>query len=347
MSAAPARAGVLTFGEIHTGLLQNSAALSSDRVSALLDLVVGERVRRFERPIAHAVSPDQLTGVDCLLPSSSRRSTRSIGTVTSHFSVTGGHLVQGSAYTTVGPAHQHGLRLPWSHYLARPGTVEPIGRVKPLDVAEGFLEGVRTAATIDVGAISSRGIDTIQASRVLDRRRPFTSSRTVMRWAVLPAPAGSNSASFSIESKTVRTLLIHLGHGTGGPAPVQAILTLCEELALHDWLLTTVLTLLDRSLDAPAGRSDSTWLRLAVEFLLHLWMPGARLDPALLPLSESLDGRAKLSEQWRTSVGRIRDHLNLRTMALLEAARAPEGTAIPREQATFTSARPGPPPAAA
>src|SRR5690349_15857270 len=80
-NAAPARAGVLTFGEIHTGLLQNSTALSGDRVSALLDLVVGERVRRFERPIAHTVSPDRLTGVDCGLPASSGRSTRGIGTV--------------------------------------------------------------------------------------------------------------------------------------------------------------------------------------------------------------------------------------------------------------------------
>src|SRR5689334_23263848 len=109
--APPARAGVLSFGEIHTGLLQNSTALSSERVSELLDLVVGERVRRFERPVTHAVSPDKLTGVDCVLPSSSGRNTRGIGTVVSRLTVTGGHVVQGSSYARVEQVHRHGRRL--------------------------------------------------------------------------------------------------------------------------------------------------------------------------------------------------------------------------------------------
>lgn len=349
-NAAPARAGVLTFGEIHTGLLQNSTALSGERASALLDLVVGERVRRFDRPIAHVVSPDKLTGVDCALPSA-RRNTRGIGTVISHLSITGGHLVQGSAYATVEPVHRHGLRLPWSHYLARPGTLEPIGKANAADIAEGFLDGTRGPATLDIGAISGRGIDELQASKILDRKRPFRSTRSVLRWAVLPAPAGSNSATFSIDSKTVRSLLLHVDDETAAGLPADALLTLCEGLALHDWLLTTVLSLLDRSLETPGNRPHLVAkLHPAVEFLLHLWMPEARVDAALLPLWESLDTKASLTKQWRASVDRIRDQLNLSTVGLLEAAvEAAERavTAARETSAVLERLRPGQPPAAA
>jgi hypothetical protein len=351
-NAAPARVGVLTFGEIHTGLLQNSTALSGERASALLDLVVGERVRRSERPIAHVVSPDRLTGVDCSLPSSStRRTTRGIGTVISHLTLTGGHLVQGSAYATVEPVHRHGLRLPWSHYLARPGTLEPIGKANADDIAEGFLDGARAPNMLDIGAISGRGVDELQASRMLDRKRPFRSSRSVLRWAVLRAPAGANSASFSIDSKTVRSLLLHVDDETFAELPADALLALCEGLALHDWLLTTVLSLLDRSLETPGNRPHLVAkLHPAVEFLLHLWMPEARVDAALLPLWESLDGKANLTKQWRTSVDRIRDQLNLSTVGLLEAAveAAERAVAAARETtAVLERARPGKPPAAA
>jgi hypothetical protein len=327
---------VLTFGEIHTGLLQNSTALPSDRVSALLDLVVGERVRRSERPTAHVVSPDRLTGVDCSLPSATHRDTRAIGTVISHLAITGGHVVQGSAHVTVVPVHRHGLRLPWSHYLARPGTLEPIGKLSPDDVAEGFLAGARRPITLDAGAISARSIDEIQASRLLDRKRPLRTSRTMLRWAVLPASAGGNSASFSIDSKTVRTLLIHSDEHTS-----STVETLCEDLALHDWLLTTILTLLDKSLDTPGSRAQRVKkLHPAVEWLLHLWMPAARVDESLRPLWESLDARSGFSQQWRTSVDRIRDQLNLSTMTLLEEA----GEAAERAAAAAASSPAGPRP---
>lgn len=344
-SAEPAHAGVLTFGEIHTGLLQNSTALPSDRVSALLDLVVGERVRRSERPIAYAASPDRLTGVDCSLPAASLRDTRAIGTVLSHLTITGGHVVQGSALTTIVAVHRHGLRLPWSHYLARPGQLEPIGKLNPADVAEGFLAGPRRPITLDVGAISGRAIDEIQQSRLLDRKRPLRTARTMLRWAVLPADAGGNRASFSIDSKTVRTLLLHTGQHEA-----TAVQALCEDLALHDWLLTTILTLLDKSLDTPGSSGQRVKkLHPAVEWLLHLWMPAARVDPALLPLWQLLDERSGFSKQWRTSVDRIRDQLNLSTMTLLEeAGEATERAVAAAEKAaaaaSAASSPPGPMP---
>jgi hypothetical protein len=309
-----AGAGVLSFGEIHTGLLQNSTALPGDRVSALLDLVVGERVRRSERPIARAVSSDRLTGVDCSLPSASQRDNRGIGTVISHLAVTGGHVVQGSTRATIAPVQRYGQRLPWSHYLGRPGTLEPIGKLNPTDLASGFLAGHRRATTLDVGAVSGREVDEIQASPLLDRKRPFRTSRTVLRWAILPSSQAGNTASFSIDSKTVRTLLVH-----SDDYEPEALPAFCEDLALHDWLLTTILTLIDSSLDTPGNPVQRLKkLHPAVEWLLHLWMPAATVDPSLRPLWESLDALSNFSEQWRTSVDRIRDQLNLSTMMLLE-----------------------------
>lgn len=307
---------MLTFGEIHTGLLQNSTALPSERVSALLDLVVGERVRRSERPIARAVSPDRLTGVDCSLPSGSQRDTRGIGTVVSHLAITGGHVVQGSTQATIAPVRRNGLRLPWSHYLAQPGMIEPIGKLNLTDVATGFLAGSRRATTLDVGAISGREIDEIQASPLIDRKRPFRTSRTVLRWAVLPPSEEGNSASFSIDSKTMRTLLVHSEEHAA-----DELQLLCEDLALHDWLLTTILTLLDSSLDTQGSRAQRVRkLHPAVEWLIHLWLPAAHVDPSLQPLWDTLDARSGFTKQWRTSVDRIRDQLNLSTMTLLEEA---------------------------
>jgi hypothetical protein len=315
---------VLTIGEIHTGLLQNSTALPGNRVSALLDLVIGGRVRRSERPIARAVSPDRLTGVDCSLPSASQRDTRGIGTVVSHLAVTGGHVVQGSAQATVAPVHRRGQRPPWSHYLARPGALEPIGKLNLADVASGFLAGRRRVTTLDIGAISGRDMDEIQASPLLDRKRPFRTSRTVLRWALLPSSESGNSASFTIDSKTLRTLLVHSDEHSPGELQL-----LCEDLALHDWLLTTILTLLDGSLDTPGSRAQRVReLHPAVDWLIHLWMPAAHVEPSLQPLWETLDARSGFSRQWRTSVDRVRDQLNLSIMTLLEEA----ATAVTADQ---------------
>jgi hypothetical protein len=305
----------LTFGEVHTGLLQNSTALTGERATALLDQVVGERVRSHERPIPYAVAPDRLTGVDCGLPSATRRETRAIGTVVGHVAVTGGHIVQGSAFAEVNSVR--GQRQAWSHYLASPGSLEAIGKMDPADVADGFLTGQRGATTLEVGAISSRLMDEIQVSPLLDREPPFRSRRTVLRWAVLPTGSGPNSAVFTIESKTARTLLVRYDERR-----TDDLVGFCEDLALHDWLLTTLVSLLDRNTGAPGTRVQRVKrLDPAVDCLLHLWMPAARVDATLLPLWQTLDHRSGFSRQWHASVDRIRDQLTLSTMTLLEAAR--------------------------
>src|SRR5690242_11003593 len=103
---------MIAIGEVQTGLLQHSAAVSSDFASRLLATGRGTRVRRAERPIAYAVSPDLITGVDCDLGGPFGPKVRGVGTTLSRVAITGGHVVQGSAYARVGRGDA-GRRLPW------------------------------------------------------------------------------------------------------------------------------------------------------------------------------------------------------------------------------------------
>jgi hypothetical protein len=73
---------MMLVGEVHTGLLRNSSALTAGEAAALLGLKPGFRVRYGERPARFAVSPDLLTGVDCEL-ASTKAKPRGIGTVSS------------------------------------------------------------------------------------------------------------------------------------------------------------------------------------------------------------------------------------------------------------------------
>ncbi|GAB2928199.1 SCO2521 family protein [Micromonospora polyrhachis] len=308
---------MLTLGEVHTGLLQNSTSLSLEHAAQLLDRLVGERVRRSERPISYAVSTDQLTGIDCQLPTRSGSRTRGVGTVVSHAAVTGGHVVQGSTYTRVGRAAAN-RRLVWSHYLSRPGHVETIGKVDAQDVCRGFLGTVYQPQVLDIGAVSARTMDAVQLSSHLDRRPPFRTRRTRLRWAVVPAedPGAEPRGTFRVESATLRTLELTVGHDD-----VHAIVALCEDLALHDWLLTTLLSLIEASLTSPGTRAQKIdRLRPAIDCLLHLWMPAARLDEAVLPVWQALERRPGFTRQWQSSVDRIRDQVTLSTIALLEAS---------------------------
>ncbi len=305
---------LLIFGEIHTGLLQNSTALPPSSCDELLALMRGERVRRFERPIAHAVSPEIFTGVDCGLAVSTGKA-RAVGTVACRASITGGHVLQGSATVRLARSAA-GRRLPWSHYLARPGQAEVIGKADVDELARQFVRPQPVAATLDVSAISARLVDTVQASRRLDRRPPFRAARTRLRWAATLSDAPSvDVVRFRMENVMLRTALLSCGR-----ADVPGVVEFCEDLALHDWLLTTLLRMLERSRIGIDSRSDVVRaLRPAVDHLLHLWMPAARGDEISAALWDRLERRPGLSRQWHASVDRIRDQIALSTIGLLEA----------------------------
>jgi hypothetical protein len=301
-----------TMGEIHTGLLHNSVAVTGDLATRLLDPGVGERVRRSERPIPRALSPDQLTGVDCTLSTGSGARARGIGTTLSRTTLTGGHLLQGSARITVEPAGVT-RRLPWSHYLSRPGVVESLHRATPGPLADGFLAGPGDGE-LDLGAVASRAMDQVQQRVELDHRAAFRSVRTRLRWVVEPRRE-QRGVRFAVLDASTRTLRL-----PATDAPPAAVLAVCEDLARHDWLLTTLLSMVDRS-GIGAGARDAIVdrLRPAIDFLLHLWMPGAGADPLSTQVWQALERHPGPSRQWQVNVDRVRDQLALAALDKLSA----------------------------
>jgi hypothetical protein len=308
---------ILVLGEIHTGLLQSSSPLPVARCEHILASFRGERVRSSQRPIAYAVSPDLFTGVDCRLASPSGLKLRGIGTVSSHAAMTGGHVLQASAATAlVRPPGAR--RQPWSHYLARPGRIEVIGRGNQDDLVSGFLASKGTAGTLDLGAISTRLMDSTQVAANVDRRPPFPAPRTKLRWAaVLSDSRPTQLLRFTVEAAALRTVLISCPPGLAG-----SIRDFAEDLALHDWLLSTLIRVTERSRIGMDARPEVLErLRPAVDHLLHLWMPAARAEQTALMLWEGLERRPGLSRQWHALVDRIRDQVALGTIALLSAGR--------------------------
>ncbi len=315
---------MLTVGEVHTGLLQHATALSPSQCARLLSFREGESVLRSERPTAYAVSPDMLTGVDCRMPSLSGRQVRGAGTVSAHTIMTGGRILQGSARTTI-TRGRGDRRLQWSHYLSLPGKIEAVGRVDWTDVRAGFIGGRPGPSSLDIAAISARAMGAVQQSTYLDRRPPIRANRTVLRWAIseVDSDKDETSSAFTMRSDTVRTLDLVVARGQ-----VADAIALCEDLALHDWLLTTLAELLNLTLTSSRPTAEKiTRLRPAIEHLLHLWMPASRVSDDVLSIWEGFEQRPGFTRQWNASVSWIRDQIAIATMALLQAVRLDEEAA--------------------
>ena len=304
---------MLILGETRTSMLRNSRALDRASVAELLNLVEGERVQVADRPVARAVSPTTFTGVDCPLPTASKARCRGVGTVSARAVVTGGGVVQGSAFVRVEDGSAK-YRQPWSHYLGRPGVVQTIGRFTEADVAAGFLADGEPRTSLDLGAVSERLINSVQRAKQLDNTPRLRARRTRLRWV---AEAGDAlDCRFVLVDDTVRTIRLAV------PAEAAAGLAgFCESLALHDWALTTLLALVERS-DLGADSADAALSRLrpAIAHLLHLWMPDAHVAQPLLPLWELLERHGGFSKQWLATRDRIRDLLALHTLGEMRNA---------------------------
>ncbi len=304
---------MLMLGEVSSGLLRNSTSVPRDVATEVLRLRPGEAVRWSMRPIAYAASPDLLTGVDCRLATRSDTTVRGIGTVTSHAVLTGGRVLQGSAHTVLdrGTADR---RLPWSHYLSRPGVVEFVGRAGDADLAAGFAAPVHATGCLDLASIARRTMNAVQDSPVLDGRPPLRTARTRLRWVALPSEAERLEVSLSIDREELRTLVVRVP----GTPDAGTVVGLCEDIALHDWLLTALLEQIERS-QIGTGTPVQVFRRLkpAIDELMHLWMPAARVDPSLEPVWDSLERRPGFSRQWQASVERVRDQLAVGGIALL------------------------------
>src|SRR5262249_21221589 len=172
---------------------------------------------------------------------------------------------------------------------------------------------------LDLGAVSERAMDGIQRRPELDRAPPFVARRVALRWTLERPADGALQAHFTITSPTVRTLRMT----APSEVRVSAVVELCEDVALHDWLLTTLLGLIERSQRAGSNPTQVVEnLRPAVEHLMHLWLPGARVDEALQPIWSGFERRPGFSRQWEVSVNRIRDQLAVITARLLGAVPA-------------------------
>ncbi|HEX6682796.1 MAG TPA: SCO2521 family protein [Candidatus Limnocylindrales bacterium] len=289
-------------GEVHTSLLRHSTAVDTSTAVSLLELKAGAPVRYGERPVRYALSPNVLTGLDCRLAST--QEVRGVGTAASRAILIGGQILQCSSSAQIVPSGE-GRRQAWSHYLSRPGIVETVNKANPTNLLDGFLAAPVAPSTMDLGALNSHLHTRVQSHDQLDRRTAFRMPPVRLRWGAIAA--ASPSLSFSVGPEGYRSFVLRL------PDVDRAgVLDLCEDIALHDWLLSSVQRLLETSRIGGADLRDVVKrLTPAVNFLLHLWMPGARLDDEMRAAWTSLEERSGFTRQWRASIDRVRDQLFL------------------------------------
>jgi hypothetical protein len=301
-------------GEVRTGLVLNSQILRTASVEALLDLVPGQRVRSHQRPVQRSVSADLLHGVDCSLLTGSGARMRGIGTLAARARVVGGRVLQSSTRAVLSKGGEQ--RLAWAHYLERPGVIEVTGRGREGDLPTRFLAGSEPGA-LDPGAVSEWLTGRIQSSALLDHRPAFRSRRSRLRWSVL-LDADAFEGAFTLVDDELRTLRLSV------PAQLRSepeqFTTLCEDLALHDWLLGTVASVAGRACTGSGDAAALRRLRPAIDHLVHLWMPGAAVASELTDAWDRLESRAGLTRQWDACVNRIRDHMALRALEMMAAS---------------------------
>ena len=300
----------LTIGEVHTGLLLTSTAVPVDTAVELLAIVPGGSVRTRQRPIRYAWSPELLSGVDCAAPLAESREVRIVGTPATQVSLTDGRIIQAATHATF-HRDSAGRRRPWSHYLAQPGVLEILGKASAESLATGFLRGPSTAKDLDLGAVNVRALASIQRSEQLDHAPPFRSRRTRLRWSAETSD-GEQGIAFTLGADGLRTVRLRAPE----PDP-RALADFCADLALHDWLLSTLLDLVDRAVARRRPAAELIgMLRPGIDHLVHAWMPAAHASRTLDTIWQELDLRSGFSLQWQKTVERIRDQLSV---GLIEA----------------------------
>src|SRR3954451_1686602 len=231
---APPRMGgvVLVVGEVDTGLLRGRDPSSSDDDGRrLVELVAGERVRVHTRPRSYVLSPERPVGVDCAL---GKDQVRGIGTALQRAAITDNEVVQGSAYATI-VAAGHTARRPWSHYLAQPGRIETVGRPRWDAIADALGGPGRVPAVLDLGAVAQRATNEVQSAARGGPEDSFRAVRSRLRWV---AQVGDSLTGVQFEVHDRRLRLLRFEAGPCDPGRLAAA---CEDIALHDWLLPTLI----------------------------------------------------------------------------------------------------------
>jgi hypothetical protein len=307
---------VLILGEVRTCLLHNSAALPKAVVRELLGLKPGRRVLATDRPISRSVSPDLMVGVDCQLATEPLTKARGIGTVASHAVVTGGLVLQSSARARLERAVGN-YRRDWSHYAARGGVVEVISRADVAQFALGHRSGGAAGAALDLGSVSEHLLGVVQMRPQLDHETSIRARPTRLRWTATVGEDLEPTVRLHVDSEVLRTVELTLP-----AAQLPLAERFCEDLALHDWLVTALAGVIDQAdRDTLVGEDPIKPLTSAVERLVHLWMPGAHVVPEMRSLWAALEVRPGFSLQWNAQVARVRDQIALRTLDALEHTR--------------------------
>ncbi|MFF0491575.1 SCO2521 family protein [Nocardia sp. NPDC004068] len=313
---------LVVLGHVGTSLLPSPNVLDIPATIELLSTIVrGSRVTSRERPVPLAISAPRVEGVDCVLPVSHGRSIRGIGTVLTRALVVGGRISQSSSLTTV-IAAEGGTQRPWKHYLASAGTVEAMSGLGSEAGARLALGHVRktTRDSLDLGAISGRMTMELRMDDRLAHAVPFRTAETQLRWAaeVVPDRTRAPVFAFTLESSAVRSVRLRVGE-----TELPAVQRFCEDLAVHDWLLTTLTELLS----APGHHGHiehhpETTLALVLEHIVPLWMPGAHTPPQLRSLWADVEQDPGFTLQWSARVNQLRDRMAAATLDLLRRSKA-------------------------
>ena len=223
----------VTVGEVHTGLLHHSTAVSAAKAAQLLDVVPGERALRSDRPdfACHVTVGAHRRR----LPAADRQ--RRAGARRRHGHVAGvADRRPRSAERRLRDRAPRAGRPPPA-VVALPG---PPGRGPDTDQDEHRSGRPRlprprpvtpsTSTSTRSGAARSTRSRTGPASTT-GRRSGSAGPGCVSPSSRTPGPSGP--LNFTIRGDSVRTLQL-----TGAAAPIAAQIEFCEDLARHDWLLS-------------------------------------------------------------------------------------------------------------
>lgn len=299
------------FGEVATTLLPTSAALQRGEVEDLLGLFPGQRAHWRERPISLGISAPGAEGIDCTLAAPDHPAVRAIGTVATRALVVGGRVLQSSAQGTVTRALSD-KRQPWSHYLSRVGVLEVITKVTGETgdrLVEGFLAARVGATGLDLTSVTDRLLGQVSLHEGLDHDVPLRGGTTRLRWAARVAP-GAARVAFRLLDDRQRTVLVSVP----AEADLAAAQRFCEDLAVHDWLLTAVASAIERAdLAGPGNSAAAEILAPVLHHLAHLWVPGAHTPPELRGPWEQLQRDPDFTADWRRSVDHLRNRMLVAT----------------------------------
>lgn len=293
-------ASQLAFGAVTTMLLDSARPVSTQRARRLLDLIPGLGVESAEDPLPRVVSPDLQHGVDCPVPTADGVA-RGVGHLTLRAVLTGGQVLQGSAYAEVAPGAVNRRRR-WAHYVARPGTIEILTKAQADQLLAGWQKPRRQNAhlLLDLASASHHPVYEVLREAKFDRYADLRCQRLCLHWAADLRDAGQPTEIdvWRTAEGDLRARLLM------SPDRLPGAVKFCEILALHDWLLRTMKVAYDRGDHRPDRLAE------AVTLLGHLWNPEAHQDPEFRLLWRGLDIEdPQFSWQWLTLLERCRTRL--------------------------------------